>query len=51
MHAQRCMDSVKPSPHLASHGKRLTELMIRYGVGVQNRRTLHIVAVDDDFFE
>lgn len=32
-------------------GKRLTELMIRYGVGVQNRRTLHIVAVDDDFFE
>ena len=32
-------------------GKRLTELMIRYGVGVQNRQTLHIVAVDDDFFE
>lgn len=32
-------------------GPRLAELMIRYGVGVQNQRTLHIVAVDEDFFE
>ncbi|MGI8484955.1 MAG: restriction endonuclease [Thermomicrobiales bacterium] len=32
-------------------GHRLTDLMIRYGVGVQNQRTLHVVAVDEDFFE
>jgi restriction system protein len=32
-------------------GQRLTDLMIRYGVGVQNQRTLHVVAVDEDFFE
>jgi len=32
-------------------GHRLTELMIRYGVGVQNQRTLKVVAVDEDFFE
>ena len=32
-------------------GKRLTELMIRYGVGVQTKQTLHVVAVDEDFFE
>ena len=33
------------------YGQRLTDLMIRYGVGVQNQQTLHIVAVDEDFFE
>ncbi len=32
-------------------GRRLTELMIRYGVGVQSRRILNVVAVDEDFFE
>ena len=32
-------------------GARLVRLMIRYGVGVQIRRTLHIVEVDEDFFE
>jgi restriction system protein len=32
-------------------GQRLTELMIRYGVGVQSRRVLNVVAVDEDFFE
>jgi len=32
-------------------GQRLTELMIRYGVGVQSKRTLSIVTVDEDFFE
>lgn len=32
-------------------GQRLTDLMIRYGVGVQNQQTLHIVSVDEDFFE
>ena len=32
-------------------GARLTELMIRFGVGVQVKQTLHIVEVDEDFFE
>jgi len=32
-------------------GSRLTRLMIRYGVGVQIRQTLHIPEVDEDFFE
>lgn len=32
-------------------GRRLADLMIRYRVGVQARRTLHIVEVDEDFFE
>ena len=32
-------------------GPRLAELMIRYRVGVQVKRTLQIVDVDEDFFE
>lgn len=32
-------------------GQRLTSLMIRYGVGVQVKRTVQIVEVDEDFFE
>lgn len=32
-------------------GNRLTRLMIRYGVGVQVKRTVHVVEVDEDFFE
>ena len=32
-------------------GPRLADLMIRYRVGVQAKRTLHIVEVDEDFFE
>ena len=32
-------------------GQRLAALMIRYGVGVQVRRSVHIVEVDEDFFE
>lgn len=32
-------------------GSRLVELMIKYGVGVQVRRTYNIVEVDEDFFE
>lgn len=31
-------------------GKRLTDLMIRYGVGVQVRETYHVVEIDEDFF-
>lgn len=32
-------------------GARLASLMIRYGVGVQVRRTVEIVDIDEDFFE
>lgn len=32
-------------------GNRLTDLMIRYGVGVQIRDTFHVVELDEDFFE
>lgn len=32
-------------------GERLALLMIRYGVGVQVKRTLQIVEIDEDFFE
>lgn len=32
-------------------GNRLTDLMIRYGVGVQIKDTFHVVEVDEDFFE
>lgn len=32
-------------------GRRLANLMIRYGVGVQVKRTVHIVQLDEDFFE
>lgn len=32
-------------------GQRLAALMIRYGVGVQAKRTVQIVEVDEDFFE
>lgn len=31
-------------------GARLTDLMIRYGVGVQERETYSIVEIDEDFF-
>ena len=32
-------------------GARLTELMIRFGVGVQVKDTFHVVEIDEDFFE
>ena len=32
-------------------GQRLTELMIKYGVGVQQRRVFTVVEVDEDYFE
>lgn len=32
-------------------GERLTELMIRFGVGVQVKDTFHVVEIDEDFFE
>lgn len=32
-------------------GPRLTSLMIRYGVGIQVKRAVNLVEVDEDFFE
>jgi restriction system protein len=32
-------------------GRRLTELMIKYGVGVQQRQVFTVVEVDEDYFE
>ena len=32
-------------------GQRLAALMIRYGVGVQVKRTVQIVEIDEDFFD
>ena len=32
-------------------GARLAALMIRYEVGVQVRRTVKVVEIDEDFFE
>ncbi|CAN5214674.1 restriction endonuclease [soil metagenome] len=40
-----------PSRVILIDGQRLAALMIRYGVGVQVSRTLHIVELDEDFFE
>jgi restriction system protein len=40
-----------PSRVILIDGERLAALMIRYGVGVQVKRTVHIVEVDEDFFE
>src|SRR5699024_1394169 len=48
--AQDYADSV-PSRVVLIDGARLASLMIRYGVGVQTKRTVSIVEVDQDFFE
>lgn len=43
-------DSI-PSRVVLIDGDRLARLMIRYGVGVQVKRTIHIVEIDEDFFQ
>lgn len=48
--AQRYADQVQARVVLVD-GDRLCRLMIRYGVGVQVKRTVQIVEVDEDFFE
>ena len=48
--AQRYADQVQVRIVLVD-GVKLSRLMIRYGVGVQVRRTVQIVDVDEDFFE
>jgi len=40
-----------PTRVILIDGQRLASLMIRYGVGVQVKRTVQIVEVDEDFFE
>lgn len=39
-----------PTRIILIDGKRLTNLMIRYGVGVQVRETYTVVEIDEDFF-
>ena len=48
--AQKYADQVQARVVLVD-GAKLARLMIRYGVGVQVRRTVQIVDVDEDFFE
>lgn len=48
--AQAYADQV-PTRIVLIDGEKLTRLMIRYGVGVQVKRTVHIVEMDEDFFE
>lgn len=40
-----------PARIILIDGSRLTRLMIQYGVGVQVKRTVRIVDVDEDYFE
>ncbi|HJC61488.1 MAG TPA: restriction endonuclease [Candidatus Dietzia intestinigallinarum] len=47
--ARAYADSV-PTRVVLIDGTRLAALMIRYGVGVQVKQTVHIVEVDEDFF-
>lgn len=47
--ARNYADSI-PSRVVLIDGDRLSHLMIRYGVGVQVKRTIHIVEIDEDFF-
>lgn len=32
-------------------GSMLTQLMVKHGVGVQTKRTIHLVEIDEDYFE
>lgn len=48
--ARAYADSI-PTRVVLIDGQRLASLMIRYGVGVQVKRTVHIVEIDEDFFE
>lgn len=40
-----------PTRIVLIEGKRLTQLMLKYRVGAQVRRTLQVLEVDEDFFE
>ena len=43
--------SILPTRVILIDGKRLAALMIRFGVGVQVKQTVHVVEIDEDFFE
>lgn len=47
------MDYVKgiPTRVILIDGHRLSELMIKYGIGVQTRQVFTVVEVDEDYFE
>lgn len=40
-----------PTRIILIDGERLTSLMIRFGIGVQTKQTVHLVEIDEDFFE
>ncbi|GHD07543.1 restriction endonuclease [Zhihengliuella salsuginis] len=40
-----------PTRVILIDGQRLVSLMIKYRVGVQTKRTYHVVDIDEDFFE
>ena len=40
-----------PTRVILIDGQRLARLMIRFGVGVQVKQTVHVVEIDEDFFE
>ena len=40
-----------PTRIILIDGKRLTDLMIRFGVGIQVRETYNVVEIDEDFFD
>ena len=48
--ARQYADAV-PTRVVLIDGRRFASLMIRYGVGVQAKRTVQIVEIDEDFFE
>ena len=39
-----------PTRIILIDGKRLTSLMIRFGVGVQVKETYMVIEIDEDFF-
>lgn len=45
------MDGVKNASVILIDGFRLAELMIKYGIGVQQRSVITVVQVDEDYFE
>ncbi|BDZ65458.1 restriction endonuclease [Agromyces mangrovi Wang et al. 2018] len=48
--ARQYAESV-PTRIILIDGERLTSLMIRFGIGVQTKQTVHIVEIDEDYFE
>lgn len=40
-----------PTRIILIDGERLTALMIRFAIGVQTKQTVHLVEIDEDFFE